>query len=65
MVSYFDPLVLNAVGSASNTLNSKQQVAILDQTKTVAECAQQLVYAAKEGAGNPKVSANFARCLKS
>lgn len=54
MVSYFDPLVSTAVGSASNTLNSKQQVALLDQTKTVAECAQQLVHAAKEGAGNPK-----------
>lgn len=54
MVSYFDPLVFNAIGSASNTVNSKKQLAILDQTKTVAECAQQLVNIAREGGGNPK-----------
>lgn len=29
---------------------------ILDQTKTVAECALQLVYAAKEAGGNPKAT---------
>ncbi len=56
MVSYFDPLVANAIGSASNMVSSKQQVLILDQTKTVAECAQQLLYAAKESGGNPKAS---------
>ncbi|GAB6032133.1 hypothetical protein CHUAL_010792 [Chamberlinius hualienensis] len=54
MVSYFDPLIFNAIGSASNTVNSKKQLAILDQTKTVAECAQQLVNIAREGGGNPK-----------
>eukprot|EP00095_Tigriopus_kingsejongensis_P007975 maker-scaffold475_size161908-snap-gene-0.21 protein:Tk07975 transcript:maker-scaffold475_size161908-snap-gene-0.21-mRNA-1 annotation:"Talin-1" len=56
MVSYFDPLVVNAIGSASNMVSSKQQVLILDQTKTVAECAQQLLYAAKESGGNPKAT---------
>ena len=56
MVSYFDPLVSNAIGSASNMVSSKQQVLILDQTKTVAECAQQLLYAAKESGGNPKAT---------
>ncbi|XP_023231887.1 talin-2-like isoform X2 [Centruroides sculpturatus] len=56
MVGYFDPLVKSAIGSASKTLNSKQQMAILDQTKTVAECALQLVYTAKESGGNPKAT---------
>lgn len=56
MVSYFDPLVNNAVGCASNMVSSKQQVLLLDQTKTVAECAQQLLYAVKESGGNPKAT---------
>ncbi|XP_013776088.1 talin-2-like [Limulus polyphemus] len=56
MVNYFSPLVQSAVGSASHTLNSKQQMALLDQTKTVSECALQLVYAAKECGGNPKAT---------
>lgn len=56
MTSFFDPLVQSAIGSASKTVNSKQQMALLDQTKTVAECALQLIYAAKEAGGNPKVS---------
>lgn len=29
---------------------------LLDQTKTVAECALQLVYASKEAGGNPKAT---------
>merc|ERR1719367_2295401 len=56
MISYFDPMVTNAIGTASNMVSSKQQVAILDQTKTVAECAQQLLYAAKESGGNPRAT---------
>ena len=32
------------------------QILVLDQTKTVAECAQQLLYAAKESGGNPKAT---------
>merc|ERR1719204_1128297 len=35
---------------------TKKQVLVLDQTKTVAECAQQLLYAAKESGGNPKAT---------
>ncbi|XP_049847483.1 talin-1 isoform X1 [Schistocerca gregaria] len=54
MVLYFDPLVTGAVGAASNMVHSKQQMVLLDQTKTVAESALQLVYATKEGGGNPK-----------
>merc|ERR1719225_2455513 len=56
LISYFDPLVNNAIGCASNMVSSKQQVLLLDQTKTVAECAQQLLYAAKESGGNPKAT---------
>merc|ERR1719266_1944195 len=54
LLSYFAPLVDNAIGCASNMVSSKQQVLLLDQTKTVAECAQQLLYASKESGGNPK-----------
>lgn len=54
MVGYLGPLVQSAVAGASRTVNSKQQMALLDQTKTVAECSLQLVYAAKGAAGNPK-----------
>merc|ERR1719495_1004108 len=54
LMSYFEPMVSNSIGTASNMVSSKQQVLILDQTKTVAECAQQLLYAAKESGGNPK-----------
>ncbi|XP_069174235.1 talin-2 isoform X3 [Procambarus clarkii] len=56
MSSYFDPMVKASICSASNMLNSKQQMCLLDQTKTVAECALQLVYAAKEAGGNPKAT---------
>ena len=59
LVSYFGPLVDNAIGCSSNMVNSKQQVLLLDQTKTVAECAQQLLYASKESGGNPKVNILF------
>lgn len=54
MVHYFEPMVTAATGSASHLLNSKQQMMMLDQSKTVTECALQLVYAAKEAGGNPK-----------
>ena len=54
VANYFEPLADGAIGGASKTLNSKRQMAILDQSKTVAECALQLVYASKEGGGNPK-----------
>lgn len=54
MSSYFDPMVTAAIGSASNMLNNKQQMCLLDQTKAVAEYALQLVYVSKEAGGNPK-----------
>uniref|UniRef100_A0A0B7BNT7 I/LWEQ domain-containing protein n=1 Tax=Arion vulgaris TaxID=1028688 RepID=A0A0B7BNT7_9EUPU len=54
--SYFEPLARSAIGSASRTVNSKQQMNILDLTKTVTESALQFTYACKEGGGNPKAS---------
>ncbi|KZS21620.1 Talin-2 [Daphnia magna] len=51
---YFEPMVVAATGSASYLLNSKQQMMMLDQSKTVTECAIQLVLVAKEAGGNPK-----------
>ncbi|XP_011297358.1 talin-2 isoform X1 [Fopius arisanus] len=48
----YEPLVTSAIGAASNMVNSKQQSVLLDQTKTVAESALQLVYVAKETGGN-------------
>ncbi|XP_053983421.1 talin-1 isoform X2 [Hylaeus volcanicus] len=51
---YCEPLVSGAIGAASNMVHSKQQMVLLDQTKTVAESALQLVCVAKESGGNPK-----------
>uniref|UniRef100_A0A8C6YD55 Talin 2 n=1 Tax=Naja naja TaxID=35670 RepID=A0A8C6YD55_NAJNA len=53
---YFEPLVLAAVGVVSKLMNHQQQMNLLDQTKTLAESALQMLYAAKEGGGNPKAS---------
>uniref|UniRef100_A0A8C5UKD2 Talin 2 n=1 Tax=Malurus cyaneus samueli TaxID=2593467 RepID=A0A8C5UKD2_9PASS len=55
LASYFEPLVSAAVGVASKTLNHQQQMTVLDQSKTLAESALQMLYAAKEGGGNPKL----------
>ncbi|XP_070163666.1 talin-2 isoform X5 [Polyergus mexicanus] len=54
---YSEPLVCGAIGAASNMVHSKQQMVLLDQTKTVAESALQLIYVTKESAGNPKAVA--------
>ncbi|XP_014390982.1 PREDICTED: talin-2 isoform X2 [Myotis brandtii] len=54
LASYFEPLILAAVGVASKILDHQQQMTVLDQTKTLAESALQMLYAAKEGGGNPK-----------
>ncbi|PIK38707.1 putative talin-1 isoform X6 [Apostichopus japonicus] len=56
MANYFHPLTRNAIGAASKSINSQKQMALLDQSKTVAECALQLLYASKEGGGNPKAT---------
>uniref|UniRef100_A0A7N8XU39 Talin 1 n=1 Tax=Mastacembelus armatus TaxID=205130 RepID=A0A7N8XU39_9TELE len=56
MVSYFEPLIMAAIGTASKILSSQQQMAVLDQTKTLTESALQMLYTAKEAGGNPKDS---------
>uniref|UniRef100_A0A8B9VPC5 Talin 1 n=1 Tax=Anas zonorhyncha TaxID=75864 RepID=A0A8B9VPC5_9AVES len=55
MAQYFEPLILAAIGAASKTPNHQQQMNLLDQTKTLAESALQMLYTAKEAGGNPKV----------
>ncbi|KAG7240881.1 hypothetical protein INR49_023455 [Caranx melampygus] len=54
MASYFEPLIMAAIGTASKILSSQQQMAVLDQTKTLTESALQMLYTAKEAGGNPK-----------
>ncbi|KAJ3595926.1 hypothetical protein NHX12_002338, partial [Muraenolepis orangiensis] len=56
LASYFDPLIMASVGLASKLLDQQQQMTILDQTKTLSESALQMLYAAKEGGGNPKAA---------
>lgn len=55
MSSFISPLTDHAVGAASQMADVQRKVDLLDQAKTVAECAAQLMFATKEGGGNPKV----------
>lgn len=54
MSSFISPLADLAVGAASRMADVQRKVDLLDQAKTVAESAAQLMYATKEGGGNPK-----------
>ncbi|XP_045545278.1 talin-2 isoform X2 [Salmo salar] len=56
LAGYYEPLIRASVGVASKLQVHQQQMAFLDQTKTLAESALQMIYAAKEGGGNPKAS---------
>ncbi|XP_044046644.1 talin-2a isoform X1 [Siniperca chuatsi] len=56
LAGYFEPLIMASVGVASKLNDHQQQMTFLDQTKTLAESALQMLYAAKEGGGNPKAS---------
>ncbi|XP_075906783.1 talin-2 [Nelusetta ayraudi] len=56
LAGYFEPLIMAAVGVASKLQDHQQQMTFLDQSKTLAESALQMLYAAKEGGGNPKAS---------
>ncbi|KAM8761942.1 talin-2 [Acanthopagrus schlegelii] len=56
LAGYFEPLIVASVGVASKLKDHQQQMTFLDQTKTMAESALQMLYAAKEGGGNPKAS---------
>ncbi|OXU28323.1 hypothetical protein TSAR_002155 [Trichomalopsis sarcophagae] len=51
---YCESLVQSGICSASHMLQSKQQMMLLDQTKTVAESVLQLILVTKECGGNPK-----------
>uniref|UniRef100_A0A8C5GHJ6 Talin-2-like n=1 Tax=Gouania willdenowi TaxID=441366 RepID=A0A8C5GHJ6_GOUWI len=55
LAGYFDPLIVASVGLTSKLHDHQQQMTILDQTKTLSESALQMLYAAKEGGGNPKL----------
>uniref|UniRef100_A0A672N213 Talin-2 n=1 Tax=Sinocyclocheilus grahami TaxID=75366 RepID=A0A672N213_SINGR len=55
LVSYFTPLISASMGMASKILDHQQQMNLLDQTKTLTESTLQMLYAAKEGGGNPKL----------
>lgn len=52
-----------SVGLASKLHDHQQQMTILDQSKTLSESALQMLYAAKEGGGNPKVRTMFVLLL--
>jgi hypothetical protein len=56
LAGYFEPLIVASVGVASRLRDHQQQMTFLDQTKTLAESTLQMLYAAKEGGGNPKVT---------
>uniref|UniRef100_A0A3Q3BI58 Talin 2a n=1 Tax=Kryptolebias marmoratus TaxID=37003 RepID=A0A3Q3BI58_KRYMA len=56
LAGYFEPLIKASVGVASKLKDHQQQMTFLDQTKTLAESTLQMLYAAKEGGGNPKAS---------
>ena len=55
MANKFPILAGSAIGLASKTPSSQQQKVLLEQTKTLAEAAVQLLYAVQESGGNPKV----------
>ena len=59
LAGYFEPLIKASVGVASKLNDHQQQMTFLDQTKTLAESALQMLYAAKEGGGNPKAKTTF------
>ncbi|KAK2151016.1 hypothetical protein LSH36_379g01080 [Paralvinella palmiformis] len=54
LASYLEPMADGSIGCASKTVNSRQQMNILDQSKTATEAAAQLIVTAKEAGGNPK-----------
>ena len=51
----FPGLAGSAISVASKTPSSQQQTMLLEQTKTFAESAVQLLYNVQEAGGNPKV----------
>jgi len=54
--TYLEPLRTGAIGCAAKTLNSRIQMALLDQSKTVIESMQNLFVSAKESGGNSRAT---------
>ena len=54
VANLFPVLTGAAIGAASLTSGQQMQTSLLEKTKTLAEAGVQMVYAAKESAGNPK-----------
>ena len=57
LANFIEPVAEAAVSAASKMPHSQKQTDLLDQTKTVAESATELLYAVKDAGGNPKVVA--------
>jgi hypothetical protein len=64
LVTSFDSLASDSMNVASNLIHSKQQMTLLDQTKTVAECLLQVLHLIKEAGGNPDVSTRVVECYR-
>lgn len=56
LATVIDSLVGNIVGTASNIIETKEQVNLLERTRTVLESCVQLICAAKESGGNAKAT---------
>ena len=56
MANVFPGLAGSAIGVASKTPSSQQQTMLLEQIKTLAESAVQMLYNVQEAGGNPKVN---------
>lgn len=56
MVAIMESLVANILGVSSNIIQTKEQVNILERSKTVLESVHQFIMAAKETGGNPKAT---------
>ncbi|XP_021951847.1 talin-1 isoform X2 [Folsomia candida] len=54
LTSIIDNLIGNIVGTASNIIETKEQVNLLERTRTVLESCVQYICAAKESGGNSK-----------
>ena len=55
MSGFISPLADAAIATASCMTDLPRKTDLLNQTKTVAESAAQLMYVTKDGGGNPKV----------
>ena len=60
IATLIEPLADAVIGFASKLPGgTEKQTEILDTAKTVAESASQLIYAAKDAGGNPKVEFSY------